>query len=302
MLYAFTINEGPILSLKFHPCGFPSYERIGILAVTTSHQDVLVFSLPYLNNSKVVAPEPFFICRLAEEAGLYHDNFLLQATRVNWHYQKNFNNILVAGYVNGYVALWNLKEESGMTKLPNIVIQAHHDSITSIDTKIGTNGQFFLLTTSLERVIKIYSIQKSHYEELAVFNPTSRTFCAQFLLNWPAIIIGNDSCYALGNLMLRQPFEFANRNITLMNAGSSIIDLDCCNWSTSILFTTDSGDVLGCHCRHLINNNSIKDRWQSFQNSIYSFTDYRKISTNSENSNDKFGLVFNDISVSQYIH
>lgn len=224
---------------------------------------------------------------------------MLQATRVNWHYQKNFNNILAAGYVNGYIALWNLKgKQQSTTKLPNIVIQAHNDSITSIDTKVGTNGQFFLLTASLERIIKIYSIQKSHYEELAVFNPTSRTFCAQFLLNWPAFIIGNDSCYAPGNLMLRQPFEFANRNITLMNAGSSIIDLDSCNWSNSILFTTESGDVMGCHCKHLINNNSIKDRWQSFRNSIYSFTDYKIIPT-SQNSNDKYGLIFNDIIVSQ---
>lgn len=298
MLYAFTINDGPISSLKFHPCGSPSYERIGILAVTTSHQDVLVFSLPYLNNSKVVAPEPIFICRLAEEAIFHHDNFLLQATRVNWHYQKNFCNVLVAGYVNGYVALWNMKEEeSDVTKLPNIVIQAHHDSITSIDTKVGANGQFFLLTASHERVIRVYSIHKSRYEEVAVFNPTSRTFCAQFLLNWPAFIIGNDSCYALGNLLLRQPFEFANRNITLMNAASSIIDLDSCNWSTSILFTSDNGDVVGCHCKHLLNNNSIKDRWQSFRNSIYSFTDYTKIS--SCNDNDNYGLVFNDIIVSQ---
>lgn len=296
LLYAFTINEGPISSIKFHPCGTPNYERIGTLAISTAHKDVLVYSLPYLNNSKVVIPEPLFICRLANEEIFFQDNFLLQVTRVNWHYEKDFNNILIAGYVNGYVSLFKLNEkgDSVGTKLPILAIQAHHGPVAAIDTKICENGQFLLLTASLGREIKIFSIIKSRYEETATFQPSSRIFCAQFLLNWPAIVMGNDSGYNPGNIILRQPFEFGNKNIALMGVGSSIVTLDTCSWTSKILFATDGGDVLGCYNKQLmLNPKNSKDRWSYFQNSVFSFTDYRHINKVS----DEIGIVFNDIKV-----
>lgn len=300
LLYAFSISTGPILSLKFHPCGVPSTERIGILAVTTSQQDVFIYSLPYLNNAKVIHPEPLFIACLEEEAIFYQDNFLLQASCVTWHYEKNRNNILIVGYINGYVALFNMKDNMPYgKKYPYIVFQAHHESIVGVDTKVGKNGQFYLLTASLGRDIKIYSIDTHRYEEVSVVHGSSRTLCAQFLLNWSAYVYGNDNCYSLSGLLLRQPFDFVNnKNINIMKTGTSIISLDICHFTNSFLFTTSDGDVLSCRCMQFISNHNVKDPWKSHKNAILSFTDYCKI--DNENS-VKFGIIFNDLSVSRKI-
>ncbi len=292
MLYAFEISNGPIWDIKFHPSVSINKDKIGTLAVTTADQDILVFSLSHGNTQKgIYHIQPNIICKIADEKIICQDYFLLQATRISWCYNKSSSSVLTAGYVNGYVALWNLDEiEEADQVLPNMVIQSHREAITAIDLKMGDNGKMFLLTASLGREIKLYVIFNGRYEEFAINYTPSRTTCAQFWNHWAAYISGNDSSYATGILTSRQPFDFATKNTHLMNANSTIISLDINHWTNTVVFTTDVGDVLSCTPNQLVNNNP-KDKWMCFKNSILSFTDLEK------DDSDKVGIIFNDIKV-----
>lgn len=271
--------------------------------MTTSTQDVFIFSLPYLNSNnkspQVVMLEPNFICRLHEEPILYEDEFLMQVTRVCWHYQKNLLNYLAVGYVNGYVALWNFEgkqdDDEIQMRFPDIVIQAHRESITALDVKPGQNGQFFLLTSCNGREIKMYSIENCRYQEVTYSQPASRTLCAQLWSHWAGYVIGNDSAYAPGVLVMRQPFDFANKNTSLMSTGTSIIHMDIDHWTNTVIFTTDAGDVLTV-CPHKLINTNPKDKWNAFGSAIESFTDYKKI-PQSNGSPAEIGIVFADMKV-----
>lgn len=307
LLYTFEISNGPIWCLKFHPCGNLTKKRIGVLAVTTAQQDVLIFSLPYLNGNNenkptaVVELEPNVICRLANEVMLYQDNFLLQTTRVCWHFQKDLVNILAAGYVNGYVAIWNLSEtdDENTLRFPHIVIQAHREAITSVDIKTGEDGKFFLLTATLGREIRLYSIEGCRYEELSVSQLPSRTLCAQLWSHWAGFLVGNDNAYALGCLINRQPFDFGRKNTILINIGQTIINMDINHWTNTVVFTTDSGDVLSATPHQLVSTDP-KDRWRAFENTIISFTDFKRI-PQEKGVPDEIGIIFNDLKVTKFI-
>lgn len=289
--------------MRFHPCGHPTDERIGVLAVTTAQQDALVFTLPYLNSNSGSSPavlqlEPTFICRLAEEPILYQDAYLLQMTSACWHYQKGHYNMLVAGYVNGFVAIWNFEgksENEDKVRHPDILIPAHHESVTAVDMKAGNSGQIYLLTACLGREIKLFSIENVQYQEVFITNPTSRTLCAQLFANWPSFVIGNDNAFALGVLVNRQPFDFGTKNTTLMNVNSTIIDLDVNQWTNTVILSTDAGDVLACTPHQLLNSNP-KDKWHAYDGSVVSFTDYKKI-PQSNGAPYEVGIVFADLKV-----
>lgn len=268
--------------------------------MTTAQQDVLIFSLPYLNSDRsVIKLEPIIICRLSDDIILHQDNFLLQTTRVCWHYQKGAVNVLVAGYVSGDVAIWNFEGKDDDTlRYPDLIFQAHRASITAIDMKPGENGQYFLLTASLAREIKLFSVKNGRAEEISVCQPPSRTLCAQLWTHWAGYLYGNDNAYALGMVTNRQPLDFAKKHTVLMNVASSIIDIDINHWTNNVLFTTDAGDVLGVTPHQLLNTDP-KDRWRAFDSLILSFTDFKRI-PQASGGPDEIGIVFNDMKVKIY--
>lgn len=299
LLYMFSINDGPIWSIKFHPFVIASDERIGILAVTTANQNVLVFSLPYLNGDEsnrnlVISLEPSIICKLSEATILNHDKYLLQVSSVNWFSQKESSfSMLAAGYINGFLAMWRIHNDDDEKKsptqlLPYLIFQPHYETVTSIDFKSFGEPEFLMLTTSMDRDMKVFAIENDQYREIACHYAASRNTCAEWCLNWPGYLYGNDNCFTFAGLSYRQPVDFATRNLQLHQSSSAVSDLSMNHWLNFAIFACDSGDIMGTNPNQLVNA-CPKDRWSYFGNTIFSFTDAVKF------DEENYGIVFSDI-------
>lgn len=298
--YVIIINDGPIWSIKFHPSESSIDKRIGLLAVATANQNVLVYSLPYLNNSKstVLPLNPSLICQLEAEDGFFNDEFLLQATRVAWFQKSGCDSVLAAGYVSGLIGVWNISrheysnEEPNNTSYPHHVIQAHLEPITALDFRTRTGSDFQLLTASLDRRVKVYTFDEVHYYEIANYYSPSRVLCAEWWMHWPGYLTGIDDCFTFSSFNYRQPLEFGIRNYSLLPVSSSITDISINNWLNMAMFVTDAGDVIGCQPNQMMQL-YVKDKWSFFKHQIYSSTDYNKM------SDGKINVVFGDFKVSR---
>lgn len=299
----FIVNDGPIWSIKFHPSESPIEKRVGLLAVTSANQSVLIYSLPYLNNNKsIILPlEPILICKLEQSDILYNEEFLLQASRVAWYQKNDSDCILAAGFISGLVAVWNinsheLSENTSKTLFPHFVIQAHLEPVTALDFKATTEKEFHLLTASLDRKMKFYTLNDTRCQEIADNYAMSRVLCAQWWLNWPGYLVGLDDCFTFTSFLHRQPVEFGMRNSPLLGMHSSIIHLNINHWLNYAMVVTESGDVIGCQPQQMLQNFP-KDKWSYFKFNVHSYTDFRKISGN-ESGADEIAVVFCDIKVS----
>lgn len=293
----FIVNEGPIWSIKFHPSESPIDKRVGLLAVTNANQNVLIYSLPYLNNIKpIVLPlEPVLICKLQQDDILFNDEFLLQASKVAWYQKNGSDSILAAGFINGLVAVWNVSnsdvsESESKILFPQFVIQAHLESVTALDFKATTDKEFHLLTASVDRKLKFFTFDETGYQEIADHYSLSRVLCAEWWMNWPGYLVGFDDCFTFNAFYYRQPLEFGTRNAQLLGMDSSVVHLNINQWLNFAMIVTEAGDVIGCQPQQLLQNYS-KDKWSYFNFSVYSYTDYKKLSEN------EFGIVFCDFKV-----
>jgi hypothetical protein len=298
------INDGPVWSIKFHPSESNIEKRIGLLGVATSNQSVLIYSMQYLNNVKsIVLPlEPILVCKLEADDAFFNDDYLLQTTRVAWFQKRDRGTFLAAGYIDGMAAVWNINaddtsENSVLTTLyPIHAIQAHLEPITALDFKATTGTEFHLLTAALDRKLKVFTFDEVRWQETATHYSLSRVLAAEWWMHWPGFLIGFDDCFTYSSFTYRQPLEFGFRNENLLNMSSSITHLNINHWLNVALFVTESGDVIGCHPRQMLQTqHKSKDRWNYYKFGIYSSTDFSKVANGNEN---EIGIVFCDFKVS----
>lgn len=299
------IDDGPVWSVKFHPNESSGQKRIGLLAVTTANQKILIYSMPYLKSDKpsVLSLQPNIICKLQQDNVLFNDEFLLQAVKLAWYQKSGEDSVLAAGFINGIVGVWNISrhEYSESTEkniiYPQHAIQAHYEPVTVLDFKTTDGNEFHLLTSSGDRKLKVFTFDEISYRELASHYSQSRILCAEWWMHWPGYLFGIDDCYTVGSLNYRQPLEFGSRNSNMMNSNSPVTDLSINHWLNVALFVTDSGDVIGCNPKQMLNVNP-KDRWAYYRFNVHSYTDYNKIITNDV---EEVGIVFGDFKVSSSI-
>jgi hypothetical protein len=295
--YAFIVNDGPIWSIKFHPCS-SSEKRIGLMAVTTANQSVLIYSLPYLNNNKpiVLTLEPNLICKLDYDDVFFNEEHLLQVSKVNWFYSKATGNILAAGYINGYVAIWNIEDDllDERIMLPNHVMQPHLERVTTVEFKGTTGSDVLLLTTSVDRKIKVFNFDGIRWLEIAYNYSVSRVLSAEWWLNWPSYLIGFDNCFTAVPIIHRQPLDFGMRSSSMLAMEASILSMSINHWLNFAMFVTESGDVVGCRPEQMFLSAS-KTKWTSHNFSMFASTDFQKIHSE---GNEETGVVFADFKVS----
>jgi hypothetical protein len=297
--YVFNVFEGPIWSIKFHPSQSTLSNRIGLLAVTTANQNILIFSLPFLhdNHSLSLQLEPCLVCKLDSSDIFFKDQYLYQATTLNWMVDQNQDTLLGAGYVSGAFAIWKVYENSKHPLYPIHYIHAHNEAITSLDFKIFSNDSYYIVTTSLDRKIITHLVQDYCITETSNFLTMTRITTAQWMIHWPGFIYGTDESFSASKVDFRQPLEFGPKvNLVSqpLNSTFSVKSLSINNWENVILMATDTGDVISCQPDQLFATR-YSDRWQDFKCDIVSFTDFQTIASE---SGEEIGLVFCDLKVS----
>lgn len=292
------VNNGPVLSIKFHPSESPLEKRIGLLAVATANQKVLIYSLPYLNNDKsIVLPlKPLLVCKLENENMFFNKEYLLQVTKISWFHTKNCGSILSAGYINGLVAVWNVNNHEGgvSTLYPLHVIQAHVEPITGLDFKATPGSEYYLLTAAMDRNLNVFRFDDTEYQEVASQYATSRIFCAEWWMHWPGYLVGLDDCFSIASISYQQPLDFGSKRVALLSLDTSVIDLNINHWLNHAMFTTEGGDVIGCNPNQLISTWP-KDKWSYYRFNVFSSTTCTTITSN---GCEEIGVVFSDFQVS----
>lgn len=297
LCYVIIIDDGPIWSIKFHPNESSIDKRVGILAVATANQSVLLYSLPYLNNeeSLVLPLKPVLNCKLEDGDVFFNDQHLLQATRVAWFSKAGCDTVLAAGYVSGTIALWKIAEDiTEPTIYPHHVILAHMEPITALDFKATNGSDFHLLTASLDRKLKVFLFDDVGYQEIASYYATSRVLAAEWWQHWPGYLMGFDDCFTFTSFIHRQPLEFASRNTTLCAVSSSIVHININHGLNFVMFVTDAGDVIGCSPHQMFFSHA-KDKWSHYKFNVFACTDFNRITSNGV---EEIAVVFNDFKVS----
>jgi WD40 repeat protein len=260
------------------------------LAVATSDQSVLVYSLPRPTSetSTVLSISPNFVCSLKKGGCRGYQ----QVTRVSWFAKDDGETLLAAGYVNGLVAVWSIADDC--CSYPQHVIQAHTEAITGLDFKSTETSTFHLLTTSLDRLVKFFTFDGLSFQEVNSNYAPSRALWAEWWLHWPGFMIGFDDCFSSGAITHRQPLDFGSRSTALLNIKSSITSFNINHWLNFVMLANDAGDVLGCQPNQMIHNVP-KDRWDHYQFEMFASTDSTTVT---RNGRDETAIVFSDYRVS----
>lgn len=238
--------------------------------------------------------EPNFVCKLSAGDIFFNDEFLLQVSKVNWFHSKATGTILAGGFINGYVAIWNLCEDEDKVTLPTHVMQPHLDRVTSLDFKALTGSEVLLLTTSVDRKLKVFNFNGTRCLEIASHYSVSRVLSAEWWWHWPSYLIGFDNCFTAVPLVHRQPLEFAIRNSNLLTMEASVLSMSVNHWLNFALVVTESGDVVGCRPEQMLHYIT-KTKWTSHNFSMFGSTDFQKIQSQ---GNEEVGIVFADFKVS----
>lgn len=294
--YIFTVFEGPIWSIKFHPSQSTLSNRIGLLAVTTANQNILIFSLPFLHgdHSLSLQLEPCLVCKLDSSDILFKDQYLYQATAVNWMVDQSKETILGAGYMSGAFAIWKVNENDKYSQFPIHYVQAHNEPITSIDFKVSNIDSYYILSTSLERKSITHLVQDFYITETSNHASLTRITSAEWWMNWPGFMMGSDESLCPSKLEYHQPLDFGRSTLILPSQAFSVKSLSINNWENFVLMVTDTGDVISCQPDQLFAT-QYRERWQDFKCDIVSFTDFQTIASE---SGEEIGLVFCDLKVS----
>lgn len=291
--YIFTVNDGPIWSIKFHPNQSSLKSRIGLLAVTTANQNILIFTLPYLPNAaaRSLRIEPSLTCKLQLDDVLFTDQYLYQAMKVNWLVNGTGETFLCAGYISGLLAVWQI-DDNDKISLPHHTVQAHQECITSLDIRPSGDDSFQILTASYDRTVKTFELHDSAIRETSSYISLSAVSAAEWCINWPGYVVGHDDCYGLSKIVYKQPLDFGCRNQMLLQQQFTIKSFSINHWNNTVLFATASGEVMSFRQVRL-RPSSRESIWSQCCFDIDTYTDLQ-----TGESGEEIGLVFVDLKVS----
>jgi WD40 repeat protein len=241
--YTIPVAVGPVWCIKFYPIENPEdFEvNIGVLAVTTSSGEVHIYSLPMLSNQcAILNLEATYRLRLSEDPP---SDSLKQPCKLSWSKGKCGDTYLGVGYRNGFVAIWDFQRLSNAEiQYPFHVIAAHPTSITALD--FHCTSKVYLMTCSLDRRIKVFSLSNSIPTEISNFNHKTRVMCGEFWLHWATLMTGNDESFCKGcSNTMKQPHEIFKASSLVCN-DHSISSLSLNHYLNVALFASDNGDLV----------------------------------------------------------
>ena len=299
-MYGFVVDDGPVWSVKFCPTGAPTAQRIGLIAVSTSIGDVLVYSLPNIQNSGsyLLHLTASVVCKVKDE--LIFNDLFNQACQLTWYHNSNIN-LLTAGFLDGTVGIWDMnnmkshkKEASSNIIYPSSVVSAHLERITALDIR-STKDAIYLITAGLDRRVRTFCMTATNVlYEVSNYQCKSRLFCAKWWHNWPQMLLGEDDCFTQNPLFMRNPYELAYRYHSFYAFSGSVMDITINNYLNTAMIVTDSGDVLGYEAPQLLICSDTKFKDKELQ--VHSFADFSKITTGAEEE-EEIGVVFCDLKV-----
>lgn len=210
--YSLAFDYGPVYSMKFCPSGGYIQEiRLGILAIAAMNGNIYLYSLPTrlsdenMWTARVITMTPSL--NLTFHFDQSHDESYCKnkATHLVWTKEAG-HSVIVAGYGNGMVAIWNVLIESAFLRrepkvLPLHIFYPFSYPINMLDVQAACETRF--LVVGAEKWVKMYDLKTYANPTLMTdYKLSNDIFCGVWPLHWSGYVIGRDEGSFLGELII----------------------------------------------------------------------------------------------------
>lgn len=219
-LFSIVQPDGPVCAMKFCPSGGYSKERMALLALTSVTGDVNIVAVPQFRKEfegKGLKLKPSCVLRA---------NVQSVGTIVDWDQRKG-HNVVMAGYLNGMIAMWRLSDRKATSKLlidseghllPFRIIQPYAVPITALEM----NNSYFLAVGGPQ--LKVYDMTSGGdcREIYSYLFTVMDITCAQWIPNTPFMVTGiNRSSTSIG-MYVAIPFNLTWEQFRLISSNNVI--------------------------------------------------------------------------------
>ncbi|XP_023287962.1 uncharacterized protein LOC105701553 isoform X2 [Orussus abietinus] len=273
LAYAVAHHHGTIWTLEWCPSGCYEDEsllnycktnnklrRMGLLAAACSDGCVHIYSLPFPEELR--PPEetnPRWLVYKAEPVLtlvvniILHDNAkeLWQCTKLSWSKERGHNTI-VAGFSNGYVALWDLTNKSPLllnkrgntTTLSACRHFCAHGHAVSMVSLVPYGNKRYLVTASYDRCYKFWDLENTSYPQ----STTRKGLIVDgtWMLHWPCGLVSFDDAFGLGhtNSYIVPLREYGYKIFPILGTNSPTYTISMCDYANGIAHGTLAGEVI----------------------------------------------------------
>lgn len=297
--YGIACDDGPILCMKLCASdAFVDGSQLALLAVPTYNGSINILSLPSLpideqatKRPKIVAVKSKIVLQLDEE----HET----VSQLTWS-REHGHTIICAGYTNGLVAIWNLRnlnstylckrrDDGSRSLQPQRIFQPTQKCVTMLELHVDhTNKPRWLLIGGLDRTVYFYDLNDPFPTKMSTTSFRSRLIAGTWPMHWPNYICLYDSAMGFGGAsanikFVHEIFNFnPTRSVGFEGTPSNIAFND---WLNCCIYGNDSGDLFFIRFQQLL----LHDR-------LDSSSDMKIIGTTDiVTSDSQRCIVFNDI-------
>lgn len=206
--YSLAFDYGPVFAMKFCPSGgYIPEKRLGILAIASMAGNIYLYSLPCrLSNdcatsTRIVLLSPSLNLTFHFDASRDEINGQNKATHLVWT-KESGHSIIIAGYGNGMVALWNIVMESSFIRRDSKVLPIHifypfSLPITVLDVQAACHTRY--LVVAAEKIIKMYDLKTYAHPTLMIdYKVGTDIMSGVWPLHWSGFVVGRDEGSFLG--------------------------------------------------------------------------------------------------------
>ncbi|XP_034937795.1 general transcription factor 3C polypeptide 2 isoform X2 [Chelonus insularis] len=270
--YALAHKKGTIWCMEWCPSGAYGhfnlinnkksenlFQRMGLLAVASSDGCVHIYSLPFpeVLNFNTIKDHDLPIYKTEPVITLHVNKYLHDKNKVNWQCLRVSwsklvdHDIIAAGFSNGYVALWNIINNSPLlvTKKGDTLhinaykhFYAHGQAVTYVEI-IPIKGKRYLATASLDRCTKFWDLEDTSY----AFEVVKKGVVVNgaWLMHWPNVYTAHDDVLGLTHtrtymIGLR---EACSKTFPLLPTNSVTYGLAVSDFANGICHGTLSGEI-----------------------------------------------------------
>ncbi|XP_024082995.1 uncharacterized protein LOC106673592 [Cimex lectularius] len=194
--YLICHDFGGAWALEWCPVGCQNDKRMGLLAVASASGSIPLFSVPQPKASSEIRfpackPQPVLILEL----GPYEK---YQCTRISWSKVKPHRTI-AGGFVNGYIALWDLLSTSSLLRRGKIlypfkVFQAHYSIITGL--MFSPMSDTHLVSCAHDKFLKYWDLKDTTAPQSKNWRNLSTD--VTWLQHWMTCATAVDNIYSAG--------------------------------------------------------------------------------------------------------